>query len=218
MSVVLDYYDKRSKDLLIQTPVPYIAAVTENPYVNLGSVQNRGLEVGINSRNIETKKFSWTTSFNISFNKNKVLDIGTNALGEPLQIPGENISLPNDFANLTKEGHPVGAFYMYQFDGIWQKNEAEEAALFGAVPGDPKFVDRNNSKSLDTGDKDFVGSPLPTYFGGFTNTFRYGPFSLNIFFNFAGGNKIYHAMRNLNAKGCPVQSAIGGGGGLLDGK
>ena len=188
LSLVLDYYDKRSKDLLIQTPVPYIAAVSENPYV--------------------TKKFSWTTGFNISFNKNKVLDIGTNALGEPLQIPGENISLPNDFANLTKKGHPVGAFYMYQFDGIWQKNEVDEAALFGAVPGDPKFVDRNNSKSLDTGDKDFVGSPLPTYFGGFTNTFSYGPFSLNIFFNFAGGNKIYHAMRNLNARAVPFNQQL----------
>lgn len=208
LSLVLDYYDKRSRDLLIQTPVPYIAAVSENPYVNLGSVQNRGVEIGINSNNISTKKFSWTTSFNISFNKNKVLDIGTNALGEPLQIPGENISLPNDFANLTKKGHPVGAFYMYQFDGIWQKNEVDEAALFGAVPGDPKFVDRNNSKSLDTGDKDFVGSPLPTYFGGFTNTFSYGPFSLNIFFNFAGGNKIYHAMRNLNARSVPFNQQL----------
>lgn len=208
LSVVVDYYDKKSKDLLIQTPIPYIAAVTENPYVNLGSVQNRGIEVGINSHNVVTGKFSWSTNFNISFNKNKVLDIGKNALGEPLVIPGNNIPLTSDYANLTKEGHPVGAFYMYQFDGIWQKDEAEEAAKFGSVPGDPKFVDRNNSKSLDTGDKDFVGSPLPTYYGGFTNTFSYGPFSLNIFFNFAGGNKIYHAMRNLNARAVPFNQQL----------
>lgn len=208
LSVVIDYYDKKSKDLLIQTPIPYIAAVTENPYVNLGSVQNRGVEIGINSRNMISRKFSWSTNFNISFNRNKVLDIGKNALGEALVIPGDNIPLTSDYANMTKEGHPVGAFYMYQFDGIWQKNEAEEAAKFGSVPGDPKFVDRNNSKSLDTGDKDFVGSPLPTYYGGFTNTFSYGPFSLNIFFNFAGGNKIYHAMRNLNARGVPFNQQL----------
>lgn len=208
LSVVVDYYDKKSKDLLIQTPIPYIAAVTENPYVNLGSVQNRGVEIGINSHNIVSRKFSWSTNFNISFNKNKVLDIGKNALGEPLVIPGNNIPLTSDYANLTREGHPVGAFYMYQFDGIWQKNEVEEAAKFGSVPGDPKFVDKNNSKSLDTGDKDFVGSPLPTYYGGFTNTFSYGPFSLNIFFNFAGGNKIYHAMRNLNARAVPFNQQL----------
>lgn len=206
-SFVLDFYDKKSEDLLIRTPIPYIAAVTENPYVNLGSLQNRGVELTINTHNL-TGKFSWSTNFNISYNKNKVLDIGTNALGEPLQIPGDNISLPNDFANLTKEGHPVGAFYMYQFDGIWQKNEADEAALFGAVPGDPKFVDRNNSKSLDTEDKDFVGSPIPTYFGGLNNTFSYGPFTLNVFFNFAGGNKIYHAMRNLNARAVPFNQQL----------
>ncbi|MDR2914913.1 MAG: TonB-dependent receptor [Tannerella sp.] len=207
ISFVLDYYNKKSEDLLIQIPVPYTASVTENPYVNLGSLRNRGIEFNLTTRNL-TGKFSWTTDFNISFNENKVLDIGRNALGEPLQIPGANISLPNDFVNLTMAGKTVGAFYMYEFIGIWQKDEAEEAALFGAVPGDPKYADLNNSKSLDTEDKKFVGSPLPKYFGGFTNTFSYGPFSLNVFFNFAGGNKLYNAMRNLNARAVPFNQQL----------
>jgi TonB-linked SusC/RagA family outer membrane protein len=204
---VVDYYDKKSEDLLIQIPVPYTASVTEYPYVNLGSLQNKGFEINIISRNI-AGKFGWTTEFNISFNKNKVLDIGKNALGEPLQIQGANISLPNDFVNLTIAGKPVGAFYMYDFIGIWQKNEAEEAAKFGAVPGDPKYADLNNSKSLDTGDKKFVGSPLPEYFGGLTNIFSYGSWSLNIFVNFAGGNKSYNAMRNLNARSVPFNQQL----------
>ncbi|MDR1381214.1 MAG: TonB-dependent receptor [Tannerella sp.] len=207
ISFVMDYYDKKSEDLLIRIPVPYTASVSENPYVNLGSLQNKGFEFNLTSRNL-TGKFSWTTEFNISFNKNKVLDIGKNALGEPLQIPGENISLPNDFVNLTIAGKPVGAFYMYEFTGIWQKDEAEEAAKFGAVPGDPRYADLNNSKSLDTEDKKFVGSPLPEYFGGLTNTFSYGPLSLNIFFNFAGGNKSYNAMRNLNARSVPFNQQL----------
>jgi TonB-linked SusC/RagA family outer membrane protein len=207
ISFVLDYYDKKSEDLLIQMPVPYTASVTENPYVNLGSLRNNGVEFNITTRNL-TGKFGWTTDFNISFNKNEVLDIGRNALGEPLRIPGENLSLPNDFANLTMAGKPVGAFYLYDFIGIWQKNEAEEAALFGAVPGDPKYADLNNSKTLDTEDKKFTGSPLPEYFGGLTNTFSYGPFSFNVFFNFAGGNKLYNAMRNLNARAVPFNQQL----------
>lgn len=207
ISLVIDYYNKKSEDLLIQIPVPYTASVTENPYVNLGSLRNRGFELNLTTRNL-TGKFNWTTDFNISFNKNEVLDIGRNALGEPLTIPGANISLPNDYANLTMAGKPVGAFYMYEFIGIWQKDEAEEAALFGAVPGDPRFADLNNNKSLDTGDKKFVGSPLPKYFGGFTNTFSYGPFSLNVFFNFSGGNKLYNAMRNLNARAVPFNQQL----------
>jgi TonB-linked SusC/RagA family outer membrane protein len=207
VSFVLDYYDKRSEDLLIQIPVPYTASVTENPYVNLGSVRNSGIELSVTTRNL-TGKFNWTTDFNISFNKNEVLDIGRNAVGEPLKIPGENISLPNDFVNLTMAGKPVGAFYLYDFTGIWQKNEAKEAALFGAVPGDPKYADLNNSKTLDTEDKKFAGSPLPEYFGGFTNAFSYGPFSLSVFFNFAGGNKLYNAMRNLNARAVPFNQQL----------
>jgi TonB-linked SusC/RagA family outer membrane protein len=207
ISFILDYYNKKSEDLLIRIPVPYTASVTENPYVNLGSLRNRGIEFNLTTRNL-TGKFSWTTEFNISFNENKVLDIGRNALGEPLRMPGTNISLPNDFVNLTMAGRTVGAFYMYEFVGIWQKNEAEEAALFSAVPGDPKYADLNNSKSLDTEDKKFVGSPLPKYFGGFTNTFSYGPFSLNVFFNFAGGNKLYNAMRNLNARAVPFNQQL----------
>lgn len=203
LSFVLDIYDKQSKDLLIQSPIAMIAAVSQGPFVNIGSVQNRGVEFSANSVNIQSKKFSWTTNFNISFNKNKVLDIGTNALGEPLQIPGATIPLPADFANLTQAGQPVGAFYMLQFDGVWQSNEKDLAAKYNCVPGDPKYIDRNGDFEINAQDKDYVGSPLPTFFGGITNTFNYGPFSLNVMCTFAGGNKLYHAMRNLNARGVP---------------
>lgn len=207
LSVIVDYYNKKSENLLIQTPVPYIAAVTENPFVNLGSLQNRGIETGFTSQNL-TGKINWTTNFNITFNKNKVLNIGKNALGDPLQIPGMTISLPNDFANLTQEGHPVGAFYMYRFAGIWQNSEREMAALSGAVPGDPKFVDRNNNNILDDGDKEYVGSPLPVYFGGLNNTLSYGQFTIDILFNFSGGNKLYNGIRNLNARAVPFNQQL----------
>jgi TonB-linked SusC/RagA family outer membrane protein len=202
-SSTLDFYDKQSEDLLVATPIPFTSGVNENPIVNLGSLKNTGMELSLISRNF-IGKFSWTTNFNISYNKNEVLDIGTNSIGEPLEIPGENIPLSNIPPNLTREGHPVGAFYLYQFEGIWQLGEEEEAnAWSGAVPGDPKYADLNGNGILDVGDKAFVGNPHPKFFGGLNNTMSYNNFTLSVLLNFATGHKLYNTARNLFARGVP---------------
>src|SRR5690606_4003107 len=105
-----------------------------------------------------TGNLSWTTDFNLSFNKNRVLDIGTNSIGDPLEIPGENIPLSNQATNLTKAGHTSAAFYMYKYVGVWQLGEEEEALKWsGAVPGDPRYADLNGNGVFDVGDKTFVG-------------------------------------------------------------
>lgn len=202
-----DYYDKRSENLLIQVPLPNTSGVAEDPTVNLGSVSNSGVEFFVSSKNI-SGKFNWTTDFNISYNKNKVLNIGTNSIGDPLQIPGTVLSLPSDYANLTVAGRPIGAFYMYQFIGIWQTADQADAAIAGAVPGDPRYADLNKNGKFDIGDKTFVGNSQPTYYGGFNNNFSYGNFSLAVFMNFAGGNKLYNAIRNLNARAVPYNQQL----------
>lgn len=199
----LDYYNKHSKDLLISTPIPLTSGVGENPIVNLGSVRNTGLELALNTQNL-VGQFSWTTNLNISFNKNKVIDIGANSLGKPLEIPGETIPLSNQPTNLTKAGNSAAEFYMYKFIGIWQLGqEAEAKAWSNAVPGDPRYADLNNNGKFDVGDKTFVGNPNPKYFGGIDNTFSYKQFSLSVFFDFAGGYKLYNTARNLFSRCVP---------------
>jgi len=199
----LDYYNKQSEDLLISTPIPLTSGVNQDPIVNLGSVKNTGFEFSVFSRNI-TGTFSWTTDFNISHNTNEVINIGTNSIGEPLEIPGELIPLSNQQANLTRAGHPVGAFYMYQYDGVWQLGQEDEAQKWsGAVPGDPRYADLNGNGVLDIGDKSFVGNPHPKFFGGLDNSFSYKNLSLSVFLNFATGYQVYNTARNLFSRGVP---------------
>ncbi|WP_025764290.1 SusC/RagA family TonB-linked outer membrane protein [Dyadobacter tibetensis] len=200
----IDFYDKRSQDLLVSTPIPLTAGVSVDPILNIGSLKNTGIEFGITSRNIRKKNFSWTTDFNITHNTNRVLDIGANSIGNPLEIPGELIPLSNLPANMTRAGYPVGSFYMYQFDGIWQLGEEEQAKKWsGAVPGDPRYADLNGNGVLDEGDKSFVGNPHPKLFGGIDNTLTLGDFSLSLFFNFSAGNKLYNTARNLFSRSVP---------------
>lgn len=205
--VTLDYYTKKSENLLIRTPVPFTAGVLENPTVNIGSVQNQGVELAISSRNL-VGKFSWNTDFNLTYNQNKVLDIGTNSVGAPLEIPGYTLELPGEPANLTRAGSPVGAFYLYQFAGIWQTAEKDLAAQFGAVPGDPRYADLNGNGKFDVGDRAIVGTPNPKLFGGLTNSFSYGPFSVSVFLVFSTGNQLYNSMRNLNARSVPFNQQL----------
>ncbi|NNG10480.1 MAG: SusC/RagA family TonB-linked outer membrane protein, partial [Arenibacter sp.] len=203
ISGTIDYYDKKSEDLLIQNPIALTAGVPNPPIVNIGSVRNSGIEFAIFTRNL-TGKLKWSTDFNIAYNKNEVLDIGSNSAGEPLEIPGQNIPLSNVPTNLTVAGRPVGAFNMYVYDGIWQLGEEAEAAnWFNAVPGDPKYKDLNNNGLLDAGDRAFVGNPHPKFIGGMDNTFSYKNLSLSVFMNFATGNKLYNTARNLFSRGVP---------------
>ncbi len=200
----IDFYDKQSQDLLVSTPIALTSGVRVNPILNIGSLKNTGVEFAIASRNIRKARFSWDTDFNITYNVNKVIDVGTNSVGNPLAIPGELIPLSNQPTNLTRAGYPVGAFYMYEFAGIWQLGQEEEAKKWSnAVPGDPRYTDTNGNGVFDAGDKVYVGNPNPKLFGGIDNSFTYGDFSLSVFLNFSAGNKLYNTARNLFSRSVP---------------
>ncbi|QIP12973.1 TonB-dependent receptor [Spirosoma aureum] len=208
LALTLDYYHKLSDNLLIRTPVPFTSGVQEDPTVNIGSLKNTGFEFSLNSQNV-VGKVNWSTNFNFSTNKNVVLDIGKNSIGNPLQIQGAILPLSNEATNLTVTGRPVGSFYMYRFIGIWQLGEEEAAKKWAnAVPGDLKFADNNQNGIMDEGDKEFVGQPQPKVFGGINNTISYNGFSVSFLFNFAAGNKLYHSMRNLNARAVPFNQQL----------
>lgn len=214
ISSTIDYYKKTSSKLLVSIPVPLTTGIgTNNPIVNLGSVLNKGFEFVVNTRNL-IGKFNWTTNFNFSTNKNKVLDIGTNAAGIPAIINGILLGSPvNDFINQTEAGQPIGAFYMYRYLGVWQLDEIEKAGAtkyndLPFTPGDAKYADLNGDNIIDAKDKQYVGSPQPTFFGGMNNTFSYANFSLDILMSFSGGNKIYNVIRNLDARGVPFNQQL----------
>ena len=203
LSLTADYYNKVSDDLLVSVPVPPSNGITNSQTVNVGSVQNRGVEFAFTSRNM-VGDFSWTTNFNVTTNANEVLDIGTNARGEPLEIPGRNPGWLGPPANRTVAGRPIGAFYVYVMEGIWQQDEAEEAAAFsGQVPGQVRYKDLNGDGQFTAADRTFVGQPQPAWYGGMTNTFSYEGLTLSVLLNWQAGHKLLDTGRMLTENGSP---------------
>lgn len=195
-----DFYNSRSVDLLLNVPVPVITGYTSQ-LQNIGKIENKGMELLLKTRNF-TNDFKWSTDFNISFNKNKVLALGPD--GRP--IYGGAANAGNTF--ITTIGMPIATFYGYKFDGVF-KNQAELNAaphLANDFPGDPRYVDMNNDGIINASDKTYLGNNQPTFIYGMNNDFSYKRFDLNLqltgsqgaklfsFFNRMVG--IYHGDRN----------------------
>ncbi len=111
------YYNKKTTDLLLDTPVPHTTGY-ETIYQNIGSIRNQGLDLMLTTRNIETKDFSWTTTINANFNRNKILSLGEN---------NEDILL-NGFLegySILRVGESVGSFYGYERYGVWTEEDYE---------------------------------------------------------------------------------------------
>lgn len=184
----IDWYNKQTKDLLLAVNVPATNGYFDNInflntiFQNLGSLENKGVELLINSRNIETKDFKWSTSFNIGFNRNKVRNI------QGQVIEGSSFQR-------AVEGEPIGVFYMPKFLGV---DPANGDALYLGEDDRPTN-DYNAAKRV------IVGDPNPDFTGGFTNTFSYKGFDLSIFFTFVSGNDVY------NNGGRFMTSGFGGG-------
>ncbi|MCU0451651.1 MAG: TonB-dependent receptor, partial [Bernardetiaceae bacterium] len=199
LSVVADYYDKRNTDMLFVIQTPAATGLT-GALVNLGEVQNRGVELSLVSRNL-VKEFQWTTNFNITFNQNKVLAMSNEAerifsaaLGRPAYA-------------VTQVGDPIGSFFGRRFLGVFRTNE--EATAYGKQPvaraGDFKWEDVNNDGRIDDNDRVVLGSPHPRYFLGLTNSFSWKGFSLDIMMNGMFGQKIFNQTFSINNSGVQNQ-------------
>ena len=184
----LDWYNKQTNDLLLAVNVPATNGYFDNInflntiFQNLGSLENKGFEILLNSRNIETKDFKWTTSFNIAFNKNKVKNI------QGQVIEGSSFQR-------AVEGEPIGVFFMPKYLGV---DPATGDALYQGQDDKPT-TNYNAAKRM------VVGDPNPDFTGGFSNTFSYKGIDLNVFFTFVQGNEIY------NNAGRFMSSGFGGG-------
>lgn len=196
----IDYYIKNSEDLLIYLPQNSYIGFNNKP-INGGSVRNKGLDFYLFQRLLDGKNFNWDFSSSLSFLSNEVMDISGNELVTPF-VGGEFI---------TQESESINSFYGYSFEGVFATHqEAEEAGLvnkkdipFGA--GDAIYKDISGPENepdgvIDDYDKMILGSPMPDFYGGFSNQFNYKRWSLNIFIQFVYGNEVFNYSRYRNER------------------
>lgn len=175
----IDYYHKKTTDLLFNVDLPATSGFG-TMLQNIGSVENAGFEFSITSVNIQKKSIRWTTSLNFSANRNKVLDLGE----VPFQFTGRVSSnlFPGagQFSSILKVGEPIGSFYGYVFDGIWQSQAdiIKSGTKQVVKPGDPIFKDLNGDSVLSGPDKSIIGRALPKFTYGFTSNLTVGKFNL----------------------------------------
>ncbi|NSL85632.1 TonB-dependent receptor [Chitinophaga sp. Mgbs1] len=204
-----DYYKTTTSNLLLNVPVPFSSGFA-TALKNVGKVQNSGVEFGLTTRNL-TGAFVWNTSFNISANKNKVLELG--AGGAPILSDGGNGTISQLF--ITQVGQPIGSYYGYVNGGVFRNQEEIAAYPHYAVakPGDRRFLDVNNDKKIDANDRTAIGSYFPDYIWGMTNEFRYRGFDLSVSLQGVQGNEILNLQRRFifNMEGNANQMAEAAG-------
>src|SRR5690606_4993542 len=154
-----DYYYRKTTDMLIDAPVPRTSgyAVIRK---NIGSMENKGVELAINTVNIENNNLTWNTNFNISFNKNKILSLATPA--DIFNVGGPSIT---NQTGIIRIGEPAGAFWGLTRLGTWSEAEREEAARFTSyrgnltmLPGDIKYLDRDGDGAITDADRSIIGN------------------------------------------------------------
>ncbi|MBK9106094.1 MAG: TonB-dependent receptor [Saprospiraceae bacterium] len=170
--ITADYYNKQTKDLLLDRPLPTssgFATITEN----VGRVENQGVELSLTTDNLKNSAFRWQTMLNVSVNRNKVLELYND---QPIDDIGRG-------SNRIEVGEPIGIFYSYEWLGVDPST--------GAVV----FADKNFDGKITTADRTKVGNPHPDFIYGFTNIFTYKGFDLNIFFQGSQGNDVFNGSR-----------------------
>lgn len=187
ISGTIEYYNRETNDLIMNKTVP-ITSGYSSVKANVGSVRNRGFEFTLNTVNIENKNFRWSTSFNIAHNKNEIIDL---QYKEDLSSRGKSLEgMQGDYANLWIIGQPVDVNYNLKTIGVWQLNEAEEAAKYGCKPGQYKILDLNGDGAINDEDRVLDGRRTPSFTGGMTNNFTYKNFDLSIGSAFQTGARL----------------------------
>ncbi|MEX1240362.1 MAG: TonB-dependent receptor [Cyclobacteriaceae bacterium] len=195
LGITLDYYHKKTTDLLLnqQTSIVNNPTTNHDPSItrNIGSLQNTGFEFSVNYQPVNAAQLKWSVTLNGTFQKNKILDLALNEGVEYLQV-GDNIRRNY---NRIQEGQPFGNFVGYETDGLYQT--VEEVAAFtnaqpNARPGDMRYVDQNGDSTINGDDFVILGNAYPDFFGGITNNFTYRNFNLSIFFFATLGQEVFN--------------------------
>jgi TonB-dependent starch-binding outer membrane protein SusC len=178
LSMIVDYFDKVTSDLLLNVPVPGSTGFS-NALQNIGKVSNKGWEFTVSSRNT-TGAFKWTTDVNVSFYKNKVLALGPK--GDPIISTSRSFSPQT---HITKIGLPMASFYGYEVIGVYrdQADVDKSPKVEGGAasrPGDLKFRDVNDDGTITPLDVTIIGDNNPDFSFGMTNNFSFKNFTLNV--------------------------------------
>ncbi|AWK06891.1 SusC/RagA family protein [Flavobacterium crocinum] len=196
INFVFDVYYKKTNDLLISVPVP-LSSGYATVLQNIGGVENKGLEIGLTTENIKTENFAWNSNLVFSTNKNKVTEIG-NGVNEFFPVV-PNGSLLQQQPVIVKVGLPLGTFWGYRTNGIFQTQEEVNTqpkinSLANTKVGDRKYVDTNGDGVINALDKGNLGTSQPKFVGSFSNTISYNDFDLNFSFQGSYGGKIFNAL------------------------
>ena len=200
ISATVDWYYKRTDDLLQTFTLPPSAGF-QNIVKNIGSIQNRGLEISLSALILNKKDLSWTTEANLSFNRNKILDLGLTATSIGIYKDfeyyiGPGVSNGNYFkdpANIFVVGYPIGMLYGYKTSGLWKTGDNMASIRQFGLPvqaGDLKFTDQNGDGDIGPADKVILGNPNPDFTFGFRSGLTYKNFNLDVFLNGSYGNEV----------------------------
>ncbi|WP_349316046.1 TonB-dependent receptor [Chitinophaga sp. MM2321] len=209
LRLTADVYKKHTSGLLFNVPLPSTTGFSSTTQ-NLGQIDNKGIELGISSDIIAAKDFSWTSSFNISFNRNNVVELPKHTPLINAYSNGEYFAPNSSF--ITQEGNPIGMFYGYKWTGeIYASDEIAQkdvTTIQGIKPlgGTFRYEDYSGPKGvpdgkIDSYDRQMIGSPFPDFTGGFNNQLTYKNFDLNVFLQFVHGNTIFNQTRFASDRG-----------------
>lgn len=192
LSVVTDFFRKRTDDILVRVPIPQAGGSQRPPYVNAGSVDNQGIETGLIYKN-KIKAFHYTIGANISFIKNEVLSI---ADSEPIF---GGFGLSDGPLTRTEAGYPIGSFYLWKMLGIFQSQSEIDDSPFQTVdtrPGDVRFADLNGDDKIDDKDRMHTGKPFPDFTFGLNANVTWKNFDFSILAQGIQGNDVYFLYGN----------------------
>ena len=211
VSLSVDMYDKMTYDLLNQKNIAITSGFTST-WVNQGVISNKGLEFSLSTVPVKTKSFEWTVDGNISFNRNRIINIGTDSEGEGIYLTEDGLTKCNYYlgaqigggryfakcVNIFAEGYPIGLFYGIKTEGIVQEGETGPGFSSGADkgPGSIKYVDLNGNGYIDDDDRTIIGDPNPDFTFGFSTSLTWKNLTLSMAFNGSYGNDICNS--NLN--------------------
>lgn len=212
INLTMDYYIKTTKDLLLGADVPASSGYS-SATLNVGKLRNKGLELTLETINIKTKDFTWTSNFNIAFNTNKIIELndGQESMISYVNWDNKYKTMP---AYISKKGEAAGSMYGFIYEGTYKYEDfntsvdsngktiytlKDNVARFSdaAQPGDPKYkklTDDGTNKITDA-DRTVIGNGQPKHTGGFNNNFVYKNWDLNIFFQWSYGNDVLNANR-----------------------
>jgi TonB-linked SusC/RagA family outer membrane protein len=191
ISFEADVYYRKTTDMLLDAPVPRTSGYA-TIRKNVGSMENKGIELALNTINFEGENFSWNTTFNISMNRNKVLSLATPS--DIFGIGGPNFTNPT---NIIRIGESAGSFWGLTRLGTWSEAEKAEAAKFVSyrngitiLPGDLKYKDVNGDYAITDADRSIIGNGSPKAWGAFLNTFKYKAVDLTLELQYSYGNDV----------------------------